>query len=268
MLPWQIAAFVAANSLGRFVLYTRAFDDAGNVGEVIAVEWWVDPVPPLPPVLLAAPDAISLSTSALFQLKMVGSRSPGRISFHYNVTCTGSGATAAIVADLPTLAQPSPTNNDPVELSLTGLQPDRTYTMMLSSFSQAGVASLDSTVFSWQILSSAPSVVVAVHPDTVSGSDRPVFQFVARGPTAEVAPAFANVTYLVALLGDIGAYRGKCAACCVLRSCAMTVLVSSHCRFQTSGPFMRRHCVILPSPVSWTVCSRAAVPVRATTRCC
>ena len=191
--------------MGRFVLFTRAFDGAGNVGSMSTVEWWVDTLPPAPPVILSAPDGVSLSTNASFVFKLVGSTSPGRMSFVYNFT--GSVPAVDAVVALPLLPQPSPTNDAPVSLSLSGLAPGRTYTVSIASVSQAGMRSMSSSVLAWQTLSSPPSVLVTARPDAISGSDRPAFQFVAHWDAAPVIPSHANFTYLVLLLGDVGTGR-------------------------------------------------------------
>ena len=197
----QVAACVAVNPVARFVLYTRAFDTAGNVGADSVVEWWVDTVQPQPPVIETAPELITVDPHAVLNFKLTGDLSPGRVSFTYLLTADGVAVSRP--GGNPVVPQPTPSNNDAVTLSLPDLAPNHAYRIEITSVSQSGVQSVPAVV-TWQLLSSAPSVLVPVRPDAISGSDRPKFQFVANWGDSQVSQSQANIRFQVMLLGDPG----------------------------------------------------------------
>ena len=165
-------------------------------------------MPPQPPRMVSVPDAVSLTSLSLLSFQLDGNTSPGHVSFVY--TLTSDGAPYTLASGNPVVAVPAPTNNDVVLLSLSGLPPDRLYSVTIHTLSQCGVPSVNATVVTWQILSSPPVVTVLHRPDAVSGSPRPEFEFAVQWAVSAVADVgIRNVTYEMLLLngGDLGAFH-------------------------------------------------------------
>ena len=197
-----VAAFTATNAVARFVLFTRAVDAAGNAGDVSAYEWWVDTLPPSPPVVVSGPDAVGLATLSIITLRLVGNTAPGHVRFDYVLTADGAPYSVPGSGN-PAIAVPSPSNDDPVVLSLSGLAADHAYAVTLAAVSQSGLRSTNTTTVSWIVLSSAPSVIVTRQPDAVSGSARPSFHFVADWGASSLGVAGeGNLTFQTRLVGD------------------------------------------------------------------
>ena len=110
----------------------------------------------------------------------------------------------------PTIANPAPTNAASSSLTLSGLAVG-TWGIKLSSVSMAGVRCEHPATLQWQVVASAPDVVITVQPDAVSGSRTPVFRLGvdASNTSAAVAAALRNITFQVSLLGDaaLGAFH-------------------------------------------------------------
>ena len=191
----RVTAVVAGSPVSRFVIYTRAFDDAGNVGGVQSLQWWVDVQPPQPPTISGGPDAVTTLTTAPFVFKLPDTElSPGQISFVYNLT--SAGLAVHLLGGNPVIPVPAPVNTAPTTISLSGLDSGKNYTISVASVTLSGVMGTQFAVFQWHVLSSAPTVDVLQHPDSNSGSVIPTFVFAANwgGGSADGA---SNVTYSV-----------------------------------------------------------------------
>ena len=199
-----VAVAVADSPIAHFALYTQALDAAGNVGNVSVFEWWVDALPPQPPAIVSAPDAVTASTAATFVVKLPATdASPGQISFAYTVTALsvdGSGRSTVVAAGR--FPDPAPVNTAPTTVSLSNaLATGVSYTLTVVSVTQSRVVGTVPSTYSWHVLSSAPAVTVLVKPDAVSGTLRPTFTFAADWGGG--APDGAgNVTFAVALVND------------------------------------------------------------------
>ena len=203
-----VAAFVAAHAVARFVLHTRVVDGAGNVGDAILFEWWVDTLPPDGPIVVARPDAVVLADQVefTFALPAAAAQTPGVVS--YDFLLFKDGVRYVLPGGNPVIADPAPTNDNPVVLSLRGLPKDASYAVNVWTRSQPGVPSMSVVYETWQMLSSPPSVVVLQRPDAVSGSSAPVFVFAADWGASGIG-ANATVAFQVQLLGDadLGTYH-------------------------------------------------------------
>ena len=185
-----------------------------------------------------------------------------QVSYFY--TLLADNATYTLPSGNPTVSNPAPTNNDPVELSLSGLQADRKYTILISARSQAGLSSATATSVSWQFLASAPSVAVRLRPDLVSGASRPAFQFVADWGTSQVGGQ-ANVTFQMLLLGDpdLGTYhtppvcdptRANSAS---QKDCVSPGCTSELCNYTTQltlAPGKSQAYTLQVRPAAWRLC--------------
>ena len=236
-----VQAFVDVHAVARFVVITRSVDAAGNVDDSQSFEWWVDTQPPQPPRAVSVPDAVSLTSLSLLSFQLEGNASPGHVSFVYTLTC--DGVVYTLPSGNPVIAVPAPSNNDPVLLGLSGLPPDRVYTVTIHTLNQCGLASVNATVVTWQILSSPPSVVVVRRPDAVSGSPRPEFEFAVNWAVSTVADVgVRNVTYEVLLLSDadLGAFHEPpvcdraLAGSASQRDCVEAGCSASSCRYSVA----------------------------------
>jgi hypothetical protein len=84
-LQWESLPAAASSHVvdvtveGLYVVYLRAADGAGNVGATANVTLWLDTSPPTsPPTLTRSPDAVMLSTDAVFEMRGVDDGSPGQ----------------------------------------------------------------------------------------------------------------------------------------------------------------------------------------------
>jgi hypothetical protein len=109
---------------GLYAVITRSVDAAGNIGRVSNISVWLDVTPPSSsPTLTRTPDAVTLQTDGLFELRGVDDGSPGLLEFAYQHTWNGGGGDDTYTA-VPTL--PS-TPTSPVLLSLPRLATDSTH---------------------------------------------------------------------------------------------------------------------------------------------
>ena len=201
-----VALALQDSPVARFVLWARAVDEAGNVGNASRYEWWVDTAPPDAPVVTSAPDAITTSTIATLVMKsLTGLASPGQLTFTYTLAAGPSGGPFtryAIVGGSPAVPPPSPVNTAPSTLVLPNLTPGQSYVVTLVAVSQSGVVSANATSVSWHVLAAAPTVAVLAHPADVSGGLRPVFVFAADWGEGLVAEVGVTVQFQMALVGD------------------------------------------------------------------
>lgn len=75
---------------GKYALFTRAIDDAGNIGPTHQLDYWIDTTPPPPPsslsLLSTDTQKVLLNTrTADFLMTLVGDESPGLTVFYYSV---------------------------------------------------------------------------------------------------------------------------------------------------------------------------------------
>jgi hypothetical protein len=211
---------------GKYLLSWRVVDAAGNIGEQRSLEFWRDTIrPPKEPTLLSTPDKTVYATSAQFEMQVKGDTSPGRLSFVYLLS-------RGVVADpLATAPLPEPTNDDVVQLVLTNLAVDTSYSITIWTQDQAGRRSLKATVFDWYVASVAPIVRVDWRPAAVSSLRVPRFMFVAVwGENAKKTGVVPEASFLVSLVGvnsphspceEAGA-RPNCSSWCNGTSCEYT----------------------------------------------
>ena len=144
----------------------------------------------------------------------MGNTSPGRVSFVFRVTDENGEPYTPPGGGIPaSVAAPSPTNNDPVKLVLTGLESDKSYRLSLWTRSQSGLLSVHATEYFWRILATAPSVAVELRPDSMSGTARPLFRFSAdwqgRDLTSTLNDTGRDIVFEMLLLSDadLGSYH-------------------------------------------------------------
>jgi hypothetical protein len=83
---------VRVTTEGLYTVMTRSVDAAGNVGRVSNISVWLDVAPPSSsPTLTRTPDAVTLQTDGLFELRGVDDGSPGQLAFAHQHTWNGGG---------------------------------------------------------------------------------------------------------------------------------------------------------------------------------
>ena len=93
-------------------------------------------------------------------------RVSGQLSLRYNLTSNGRGI--PLSGGNPPIPDPA-TNTAQTTLVLSQLPVGATYTLIVWSVSQAGVASATQTTYTWSVIASAPDVIAASRPDSNSG---------------------------------------------------------------------------------------------------
>jgi hypothetical protein len=201
-LAWQpvseSSAVVNATGDGLYRVSWRVVDGAGNVGETVTSDVWLDTARPTGvPTFVRAPDKTSFTTAAVFEVQLVGDKSPGLLSFVYQVSSsTGT-------SPLLTAGSPEPSNDDTVQLSLPGVVLDESYTLSVWAQDQAGWRSSRAAVYSWRTASVLPEVRLLARPANVSALRTPTFVFSLVWPNAVTgAPAEPDdAAYSVSLVG-------------------------------------------------------------------
>jgi hypothetical protein len=208
---------------GKYLLTWRVVDGAGNIGEQRSLEFWRDTIrPPKEPTLLSTPDKTVYATSAQFEMQVKGDTSPGRLSFVYLLS-------RGVVADpLASAPLPEPTNDDIVQLVLTNLAVDTSYSITIWTQDQAGLRSSKATVFDWYVASVAPIVRVDWRPAAISALRTPRFVFVATwGENAKKTGVVPEASFQVSLVGvnsphspcEEAGSRSNCTSWCNGTSC-------------------------------------------------
>jgi hypothetical protein len=188
---------------GLYAVMVRSADAAGNVGPVSNISVWLDVTPPSsPPTLTRTPDAVTLQTDGLFELRY-DDGSPGQLAFGYQHTWNGGGDdTYTAVPTLPS------TPTSPVLLSLPRLVTDASHLLQLVAVDQLRRRSGAVTAFSWRVLSAAPTVNVTRAPSNMSALHAPTFWFLAVwggvGAGGLSLEQLSAVTFQVRLLGLAG----------------------------------------------------------------
>ncbi len=237
---------------GLYALMTRSVDAGGNVGRVTNISVWLDVTPPTsPPTLTRSPDAVTLQTDGLFELRGVDDGSPGQLSFAYQHTWNGGGDdTYTAVPTLPS------TPTSVVLLSLPRLTTDATHLLRLVAVDPLRRRSGGVTAFSWRVLSAAPIVNVTHTPANVSALHAPTFVFSAvwggslSGAAGGLSPQqLSSVMFQVRLLGlagDVGSWHHPCRFAVNASDCASRCDAGA-CVYAAS----------LPTPASYTLQVRA-----------
>ena len=136
-----VARAVGIHPTARFVLTSRAADAAGNIGALSTYEWWVDLTPPASPTIVSGPDAVTVSTTATFVVKVPSAdASPGQLSFQYRLYVTVGGVLTpySLAGGNPPFPDPTPVNSAPCTLPLVGLTSGNVYTLSVTAVSQVG----------------------------------------------------------------------------------------------------------------------------------
>jgi hypothetical protein len=170
---------------GRYVVWTRAVDGAGNIGPVKQTVWWLDTVPPLPPfsVQLKSSGAQALLQSSRTAHVLVTSRdtSPGTLTFWYTMSI------GHVAVSTPMLLSGSSRTVDGVwtgELVFTDVPDDLVYNVSVWAKDQAGWFSMDCVSTSFVVLSTPPLPVVVSKPALTSGDTSPTIVLSASWPVA------------------------------------------------------------------------------------
>ena len=199
-----VTAALSGTSRGEFTVHSQARDVAGNVDTDVTMTWWVDAVAPAPPRLVATPAGVTALTSATFQFQLLSDTSVGQLSFVYSLTRDGEPYVVGSGGN-PTIPDPTPTNNNPVQLTISGLLAGSVYGISVWSVSHSGIGSITASTFQWRVITAAPSLAVTSRPDADSGSGTPLFHFVVDWASVGVpqSTSGSNVSVSVALLGDV-----------------------------------------------------------------
>jgi uncharacterized membrane protein YgcG len=206
---------------GQYRVLVRGTDEAGNVGAVAAVSWWVDTRPPLKsPQFVSMPPRASSTQAAVFQLQLRNDTSPGQTTFWYTVE--SRGGVLVPMTRVPTLPVP---NDAVVPLSVFDLLADAAYVVSVFAQDQAGWFSASPSQFAGQVVAAAPVVRFAAQPATESGARRPRFQLVAVWDEGSARTGrVADASFEVLLVGDpfLGRWHSPCAEPTAPASCAST----------------------------------------------
>jgi hypothetical protein len=240
---------VPAATDGEYALVVRSVDDAGNAGVETNVTLWVDTLPPsAPPVLSRTPDAVTLTTDAVFEMRGVADGSPGQVSFWYLVTSDGvpQSDDYVPVPDVPL----TPTSTVP--LSLSRLRTDVSYTIRFVTRDQLQRSSERQTLFSWRVVSAAPVATIVGQPANASALQQPKFRFSARwsgdGGSDDDLRSVSYQVQLPGVAGDLGAWHAPC------RFADSAAVCASRCSGQSC-----EYSVKLPAPGGYTLQVRAVL---------
>jgi hypothetical protein len=182
---------------GQYRISWRALDGAGNVGTVDSVLLWLDTAAPLSePTFTIKPEALSVLTTARFEISADGDTSPGRLTFVYELT------RGAVVEPLAMAPLPEPTNSDPVQIVFGGLLSDESYSLKVWTQDQAGHRSVKAALHTWSVASVAPTVQIVAQPSPVSAWLAPRFVFTAVwGNGTARQGVVPDASFLVSLVG-------------------------------------------------------------------
>jgi hypothetical protein len=235
----------------ELAVFADAVDAAGNVAPVTNITVWLDTTPPsAPPTLTRNPDAVTLSTDAVFEMHVPDDGSPGQASFWYLLVSDGRDDSSGVWRRVPELpASPAAS----VTLSLSRLAIDASHLLRLVTRDQLQRQSATETVFTWRVVSVVPPVLVLSQPANISALYTPSFTFAVDGGGSGGGGGSGSALSLqVQVLGggsDLGTWHSPCrfaaepAAC--LQACNSTAL----CRYT----------VTLPAPATYTLQVRAAL---------
>ena len=124
-----------------------------------------------------------------------------QISFQYHLTCGDLPFDPP--GGAPVVPDPEPTNNDVSLFTISGLPVPSTCIVHAWAVSHAGLRSVTTASFQWQILPAAPDVLVLARPDDLSGSKYPQFLFALDlGANSVDVSSNSAIVYEVSLIGD------------------------------------------------------------------
>jgi hypothetical protein len=201
---------------GRFDVYLRAVDAAGNTGPLVTHVLWVDSTPPPPPVLNTTLVGIALAAPAVAKFDIVAALddSPGTVTLWYRHRVGNDYVSGADFVRVP---------RDDVEGSLAGgvrarlylgdLLTNAEHTLVVRTHDVLNRQSANVT-HSWWVLAAAPSVIVLQRPAGDSPRSEPSFVFKSSMSAAESARLDTSLSFEVQLDGSagvLGTWHDPCA---------------------------------------------------------